>query len=86
MAFNESSGAGGLLRLLLHNPEMSGAVILLVVASLMVYLFSGPKKLNLPIIGNPSDNSYGDAVLEGTAKVSLRVRLHFRRAATDSMF
>ena len=53
---------------------MSSAVILLVLASLIAYLLSRPKKLNLPIMGKPNEKFYGDVLLEGVAKVSVHLR------------
>jgi hypothetical protein len=71
MAFNGGLGTGGLEGLISRSPVTTTAAILFVVLSVVVYLLKRPKRLNLPVVGKPGCEYYGNEVLEGATKVSL---------------
>ncbi len=58
-----------LKRFALESPLLLSAAAFLVVVSFVHFLLNRPKKLDLPIVGNPGEIDHREALIEGTAKV-----------------
>ena len=82
MAFEQV--VDGLERAISRSPTLTGAAVLFAITSLIIFLVSRPKRLNLPVMGKPDSNYYGDVVLEGVAKVT-RQPNRSHQAAADSI-
>lgn len=53
------------------------AAAFLVVVSFIRFLLNRPKKLDLPIVGEAGETDHREALIEGTAKVSVTCKLKF---------
>lgn len=60
---------GGPDSMISGSPITAGAVIMIAMASFVVFILNRPKKLNLPVMGKPGSEFYGNDILEGTIKV-----------------
>jgi hypothetical protein len=58
-----------LKRLALGSPFLLSAAGLLVIVSFIHFLLNRPRKLDLPIVGNPGEIDHREVLIEGTAKV-----------------
>ncbi len=61
--------ATNLKRLALGSPFLLSAAALLVIVSFIHFLLNRPRKLDLPIVGNPGEIDHREVLIEGTAKV-----------------
>jgi hypothetical protein len=81
MAFGKVLGLETLREPISRSPLLVSAAILLVGASLVVFLLSRPKRLDLPVVGKSGSVFYGDDILEGVAKVFSSI--HLLRSRSD---
>ena len=64
-----------LKRLALGSPFLLSAAALLVIVSFIHFLLNRPRKLDLPIVGNPGEIDHRETLIEGTAKVKSAAKL-----------
>jgi hypothetical protein len=71
MAIQSKMVSADLQQFVLGSPLLLSASAFLVVLSFIRFLMNRPKRLDLPIVGEPDDADHLKAMIEGTAKVRL---------------
>jgi hypothetical protein len=70
MAIHSKLASTDLMGFALGSPLFLGAATLLIIIFIR-FLLNRPKKLNLPIVGEPREKDYREALVEGTKRVFL---------------